>query len=75
MTLNFDPHNCIVYVLAMKWLYGGRILCRKSPNGWWFHCWWTLDDITFYEYTPVNPIKGLLVPPPIYRGYVKVTTR
>jgi hypothetical protein len=74
MTLNFDPHNCIVYAIAMWWRYGGRILFRQSPHGWWFHCWWTLDDKTLYEYTPRNPVKGMWFPPPIYNGYVKVTT-
>jgi hypothetical protein len=71
--LGWDPHNCLLYALAMRWKYGGRIIRRKSPRGWWSHFWWTFDGIDEYEYTPIHPVLGMWFPPPIYEGKVQVT--
>lgn len=72
--LDFDPHNCILFAVSMFLKYGGKIVARKSPRGWWFHLWWTPDGEKFWEYTPINPRYDLRVPPMWYRGHVRVST-
>lgn len=72
--MGFDPHNCLLFAVAMWWRHGGFVIVRKSHYGWWPHFLWSADLITFLEYTPAQPNHHLLIPPPWYRGVVKRTT-
>jgi hypothetical protein len=71
-SLNWNPHNCLLYVLAMRWKYGGKITYKRSDYGWWVHFKLLLHGWEC-EYTPIKPVVGHWFPPPIYRGFVKVT--
>lgn len=64
--------NCILFALARWWKFGGYVIVRKSHHGWWPHVLWSLDLKTFEEYQPEKPNHHLLIPPPLYRGVVKV---
>ena len=48
-------------------------MTRKSHYGWWPHFLWSPDLRTFFEYGPRFPNHHLLIPPPLYRGDIKVT--
>jgi hypothetical protein len=50
------------------------MIVRRSTHGWWPHFLYSADLITFEEYTPAKPNHHLILPPPFYRGIVKVTT-
>jgi hypothetical protein len=51
---------------------GGYVIVRKSHYGWWPHFLWSRDLRSFEEYSPAMPNHHLLIPPPLYRGVIKV---
>lgn len=66
--------NCLFFALWRRFRRGGTILRRKSTWGWWQHySWLSPDGLTVEEYTPAKPNHHLLIPPPLYRGVVKIT--
>lgn len=67
--------NCWAWALN-KWLKeGGFILIRKSYWGPYLHLQHVDKEGIIREYTPFEQKKPHIVPPPIFKGYVKITGR
>ncbi len=62
--------NCCLYALRLWLTEGGYLVVRKSKVGRWPHFIWSRDLKTFWQFRPPKPKRGLLFPPPIYRGVV-----
>lgn len=72
--MSFDPHNCLLFVFIRWWKHSGYVVIRKSHYGFWPHFLWSKDLKEFEEYTPSKPNHHLIIPPPFYKGEVKITT-
>jgi hypothetical protein len=44
---------------------------RKSDMGWWPHFMWTLDLLTFEEFTPLLTKRVRRFPPMLFRGVIR----
>lgn len=65
--------NCFVYALFKYWRCGGYLAIRKSRMGSIFpHFIWIKDlkDAEIEHFVPSHP-KRVIVPPPVFKGYVK----
>lgn len=66
--------NCLIFALAKCFRYGGYFIARKSHHGWWPHALWSPDLRTFHEYVPPPGTRmDVVVPPPLFRGQVRVS--
>ena len=55
----------------MWWRHGGYLVIRKSRWGWFPHVLWMSPDRSrLSSFVPINPRRHL-IPPPLFRGYVK----
>jgi hypothetical protein len=62
--------NCLLWALARLWKRGGYLLVRRSGFGHFPHFLWSRDLRRVWSYCPLQPSRRLL-PPPLFRGYVK----
>jgi hypothetical protein len=67
--------NCLVFAVRRWFSRGGFLILRKSNYGWWPHLVWTKDFITFEEFTPRVHNPNLALPPLLFRGFIKTTSR
>src|ERR1022692_237830 len=74
--------NCFLYAI-MRWkTVGGHLVIHNSRFGWWPHCWWTQDYITFEEYIPladnypilIRRARRFRIPPILFIGHVRTWT-
>lgn len=65
--------NCLIFAIAHWLKFGGYIIFRKSHYGWWFHVIWSKDFKSFEEFHPIRSKQKRLLPPVLFRGYVKHT--
>ncbi len=64
--------NCLVYVVWMKFRWGGKILIKKSRTWFGFHTTWVSPNGTEWEYTLAKPKKQPWYYVPVcYKGIVK----
>jgi hypothetical protein len=63
--------NCLLYVVGQWVQRGGWVLLRQSHYGWWPHFVYSEDLVLFEEYVPLIPNHHLILPPPLYQGYVR----
>lgn len=69
--------NCFIYAYGRYKREGGYLMIRKSRLGSWFpHVLWAKDlkDAEMAHFVPVD-IKPLVIPPPLFEGYVKTHDR
>lgn len=64
--------NCLLYVLMRMASSGGRMLVQKSLYGWWPHFMHVDGSGCVTEFVPHRPRPRLLLPPPLFRGRVRV---
>lgn len=65
--------NCWLWALARVFRRGGFLLVSKSEWGWWPHVMWSPDMRVLYQFEPTKKKRRRLLPPMLYRGYVKRT--
>jgi hypothetical protein len=66
--------NCILFAVRCWWHRGGYVIIRKSHFGWWPHAFWSLNLMTFEEFTPLDRTPHKILPPLIFEGHVLITT-
>lgn len=64
--------NCLLYVLARIATSGGRMVVQKSRHGWWPHFLHVDARGCITEFVPLAPRAGKVLPPPLFRGEVRV---
>lgn len=74
--------NCLFFTFRKWWDASKRgeetyIAFRFSRVGWWFHFIWIkkLNDAEIENYVPEKYKTGLLIPPIIFKGYIKTDDR
>jgi len=65
--------NCWLFALGRLFRRGGFLIISKSEWGWWPHLMWSPDMRTLHQFEPTEKKRRRLLPPFIYRGYVKKT--
>lgn len=63
--------NCALFAIAMWWQFGGYVSLRRSDYWWGPHVVWSLDLVTFYDFTPVDTKRHRIVPPWRFLGSVQ----
>ena len=73
--------NCLLYALRRVVCEGGYLVIRRSRveksghwRAWWPHFLWSPDLGTFYQFKPLADLSKVWFPPPLFRGYVYVST-
>jgi hypothetical protein len=73
--------NCLFYVLKQFFTKGGYIIFRRTnytkvgTRGFWLHALWSPDMRSIYQFVPVEGWRNFKFPPPLFKGYVKITRR
>lgn len=66
--------NCWLWAFYNCFRRGGFLIISKSAWGWWPHVMWSPDMVSCHQFEPEKPrVRGLLFPPLIYRGYIKIS--
>jgi hypothetical protein len=67
--------NCLFFAWK-KWRSndGSYLLIRKSRIGWWWHFLWMSKDMKeLQHFVPYEYKEVELIPPPLFKGYLKDT--
>jgi hypothetical protein len=76
--LEFNPRNCLVFVLQQIILHPtGYVIIRRSDSGWYVHCLFSLNLHDFWEYLPRHRSTSWwvkIMPPIFYDGMMRHTT-
>lgn len=66
--------NCWLWAFYTWVRRGGFLILSKSEWGWWPHVMWSPDMMKCNQFEPDHTRqRGRLLPPLIYRGYIKTT--
>ncbi len=66
--------NCWYWAFSTYFRKGGFLIFSKSEWGWWPHVMWSPDLMRCHQFEPDHKRqRGRLLPPLIYRGYIKTT--
>jgi hypothetical protein len=65
--------NCWMFALWRFFTHGGFLIVSKSEWGWWPHLMWSPDMTTIHQFEPTAKKRRRLLPPLVYKGYVKET--
>lgn len=66
--------NCLLWALSQWQQHGGYVVFRRSDYGWWPHLFWTVDLVTFKEFTPTEAKYERRIPPLLFMGRVRTFT-
>lgn len=66
--------NCLLWALSRWHKHGGYVVFRRSDYGWWPHLLWTVDLVTFEEFTPTDAKYKRRIPPLLFVGRVRTFT-
>lgn len=65
--------NCWMFALWRLFRRGGFLIITKSEWGWWPHLMWSPDMSSLQQFEPTEKKRRRLLPPFVYKGYVKET--
>ena len=65
-------NNCFTFAMYRFITQGGYVSMMKSHVGWWPHFKWSKDLVTFEDWIPLKYERGLLIPPIIFKGRIRV---